>query len=182
MVYGGTAADGAPKNPNFPYPASPSVPAPLSIFNVYPDAGTTCEPVTGNSFSCSVGTLGAGQSVSFRVVISVPAGAPDTDVWFVAVVNESSSSGSNRDSFFAAGTVGVGAASCAQNANYFVPTGIVALSTVGSCQQPTSIQGPNTPRELSPASERQFRTSARTVTAASAFCRWQMSTTGRAAR
>ena len=69
----------------------------------------TCEPVTGNSFSCSVTTLAAGQSVSLRVVINVPAGAPSTSsVWLVALVNESSSSGSNRTPLFRDGHSGRG--------------------------------------------------------------------------
>ena len=149
-VAGGLAADSRPPNSNFPHPSGLSVPSPLSISAVFVNSGnpTLSCPVSGNSFTCNIGTLlGAqypGSSVAFRLVISVPSGASTSPVWLLATLNETSVSGKNQDTFYAVGSVGVLAATCGLNQNYFLPSERVSLQTPAGCQQSTTIQGPNT--------------------------------------
>ena len=116
-VAGGDAADGKPINPLFPKPATgDSLPSALTFAAVAilsGPAGTTCDPNTSVSFECNVGTLAAGQSASFLIVIKTPNAATSYNYWFTGSWNEGwSTTGTNADYNFATGTLVVAANSC----------------------------------------------------------------------
>ncbi len=154
VASGGTAADTAQKNTTPTPPPGNSIPSPLTIQNVYPAPGSSfsCAASTTPStpsFSCNIGQLGAGQSAQFRVVLEgiPPVSTTNIPVWFMVSLNESSTTGSNQDEFYATGSVTWTSAGCGFNGNYFSPGENVAVSQQGVCtDQPTSISGPNTPQ------------------------------------
>lgn len=127
---GGTTADAKPDNALFPPPSGTSLPAGASIAAVAPSrASTTCNPASGSGFECAVGQLAGGASVTFTVVINVPAATGAYPYWLTASWNEGwSSTGTNADYNFATGTLTVDEASCDNGqASWFLGTENVNL-------------------------------------------------------
>jgi hypothetical protein len=136
-IAGGALADGKPYNPRFPQPSGSSLPANASFAAVLPQTtGITCDPSSGASFECSLGTLAAGASASFLIVITPPATAGDYGYWFTGSWNEGwSSTGTNADYQFATGTIHLKAGSCSGGtSSYFLSGESVGLND-GSTDQ-----------------------------------------------
>lgn len=140
-VAGGTAADGKPYNPAFDIPDGTSLGS-LTLSAVIPQtSGVTCDPNSATSFECSVGTLAAGASASFLIVLNPPntpivppATSASYPYWFTGSWNEGwSSTGTNADYNFATGTVVVEANSCAGGtASWFLGNEQVNLGDGGT--------------------------------------------------
>lgn len=116
-VAGGDAADTKPYNLGFSKPGGDSLPSALTFAAVTilsGPAGATCDTNTSVSFECNVGTLAAGASASFLIVIKTPNSAATYPYWFTGSWNEGwSSTGTNADYNFATGSLVVEANSCA---------------------------------------------------------------------
>jgi hypothetical protein len=96
---------------------------------------------TGRDIKCDIGQLSNNASVTFRLAIQVPAGAPSTSqTWFTASGNEGTSNqGSNQDAFFALGTIAVDPANPCSDANFF--TSGTVNSGLPGCDQPATLSG-----------------------------------------
>jgi hypothetical protein len=148
---GGMAADLKPYNPLYPRPdldgipgPDPSFPANTSVAAIYPQAaGTSCDPSSGASIECSVGTLAAGAFATFIIVISPPATAGLHKMWLTISWNEGwSSTGSNADYQFATAAINVGGATCVGASGYFLADEDVSIGNSGpaTCPQQTTIE------------------------------------------
>jgi hypothetical protein len=136
---GGATADGLPYNPLYVKPAGNSLPSGASYAAIFPSTGcslTGAPPNTTNVYAglfCDVGQLAAHTSVSYLLVINVPAVAGSYDTWLTVSWNEGwSTTGSNADYTFATGSFSVGTASCGTaTASYFLPAELVNLANGG---------------------------------------------------
>jgi len=149
-LLGGALAEQA-SNPQSPPPAGPSLPAGASYAASYPLGACSISGVVvaGDSIACPIGTLVAGASVTLRIVIAAPPAvstSPGYSSWLSVHLDEGTSSdGANTDTFFAAGPIAVGPASCDSVSSYFLDTEAVVISnqaTATPCVQATTIAGP----------------------------------------
>jgi hypothetical protein len=134
-LLGGTAADNAANNPLFPHPAGTSLPAGLTFAAAFPPSGVTCN-VTPASLNCNLGAFAGLASKTVRVVYQTSSTFSSASTWLGAYLNESNSTGTNQDNFFAQGVVTTGTASCTgdnADANYFLPGSNVNLATAAGC-------------------------------------------------
>lgn len=136
---GGSVADALPYNAQFPPPALPSLSGGASFTAIFPDAG--CDPAAGDGILCDVGSLRAGDSALYTIVITPPASPGTYHVWLTASWNEGwSTTGTNADYQFAEGDIVVGPGGCSV-ANYFLPAEAVALTNTGTCQNQSASIG-----------------------------------------
>ena len=137
---GGAVADGLPYNPLFPKPAVTSLPDGSSFAAIFPAAGCSLTGGTTNAYAalfCEVGQLTANSSISYLLVLNVPATAGNYDTWLTASWSEGwSTTGMNADYTFAEGSFSVGANDCTTaTASYFLPGENVDLTNGGgTCQ------------------------------------------------
>ena len=132
-IAGGAAADTKPYNLAFNKPAGTSLPAGASfatpLTQLSGPAGFTCSTNNSASFDCVVGTLAAGASASFLIIISAPS-AGANPYWFTGSWNEGwASTGANADYNFAVDNLDVLAPSCNNGtASWFLGTETVNLT------------------------------------------------------
>jgi hypothetical protein len=156
VVLGGAAAMG-PSNPLSPPPAGPSLPAGFGFATILGSNACTIS-TAGDSFTCAIGQLSAGAApILLTVVMSVPtaANAPSLPAniraWVSAQLNEgSSTSGTNTDTFYAAGTFALKSSTQDYVQTYIRPTGGTsttddALSATGTNPVSTKAQIGHTP-------------------------------------
>ncbi len=135
-LFGGTAADNAPENPLFIKPTGKSLPTGLTYVAAYPPTGVTCTIANqGTSLSCDLGSFPGFAKKTVRVVIQTSGVTDHVKTWYGVYLNEGNQTGSNQDNFYSTGTITTGATDCSggADANYFLPTTTVALSTDPSC-------------------------------------------------
>ena len=113
-IAGGTAADDILYNPLFPAPdlngdevADPSLPASAATIIIL-EGTATCDPSSGASFECDLGTLAPGGFVKFLLVVTAPNATGLYPYWVTGSWAEGwSSTGTNADYQFAVGTLDV---------------------------------------------------------------------------
>ncbi|MGK2850556.1 MAG: hypothetical protein ACSLFN_06585 [Candidatus Limnocylindrales bacterium] len=153
-LLGGTAADDAPVNPLFPAPSGPSLPSGAAYVEVFPQGSAPdcdlADGATAATLTCDIGTLRAGRSVTYRIIIDTPTvTAPATGgtypAWFGVYVAEGNATGTNQDNFYASGSIVTATPTCSanenqnKNANYFLPNESVSLTT-SSCNESNNVQ------------------------------------------
>ena len=132
----GTTAEQKSYNPLFPAPdlndddVIDSSLSGATVTRIFNPAGTTCDPATGASVQCEVGSLAANAAKEFQVILTPPTAPASYKIWFTASWNEGwSSTGTNADYTFALGTIDVKGAACGNGmANYFLPEEQVTLN------------------------------------------------------
>jgi hypothetical protein len=113
-IAGGTAADNIIYNPLFPAPdlnnddvADLSLPASAATIRVL-EGSATCDPSSGASFECNLGTLAPNAFVKFLLIVTAPASVGPVPYWVTGSWAEGwSSTGTNADYQFAVGTLDV---------------------------------------------------------------------------
>jgi hypothetical protein len=132
VVLGGSAA-GQTVNSLFPPPTSPSLPTGFTYRSVAVLPGSGSSPscaVTSASFRCDFGNIAAGTgATTLEIVLNVPATiTPDpatVQPWNELQVNEgSSTTGTNVDSFYAIGDLGVRTSTQDNVESYILPAGM----------------------------------------------------------
>jgi hypothetical protein len=146
VIRGGVIAEQT-VNPGFPPPSPTSLPSGASFLAGYPSGGSLPDcavssvNITNDSIACDIGQMSKHTSVQFRIVLNAP--TTTGDLWLDVNLNEgTSNTGTNADTFYAAGTINVSPATCDQVGTYFLRNQAIALSNTvaGTCgQQVTSI-------------------------------------------
>ena len=130
-----------PRTRSSPKPGGHSLPAGLTYAAAFAPAGATCTigPIVNKvnlrtSLSCDLGSFPGFTQKTVRVVVQT-SGATNAATWYGVYLNEGNQTGSDQDNFYSTGTISTSATDCAgsADANYFLPTTTVSLSTDPSC-------------------------------------------------
>lgn len=118
---------------------APALPAGVKVFGAYGPNGSACTvAAAGASVTCSFGNVRSGTARNVTIVFEVASAGSVTIDAAVKVKETVNDNGANKDTFFAAGAVAVGAFSCDSVATFVAPGQGKTVSTEASTCDPQS--------------------------------------------